>query len=229
MGLDDATQGMPRLSGLGNAGEGLSWPRGAVSLWAPMGSCRTKPWAPGSLAACVSGSLCRAVPLSPRACSTRVRVPGCPLADRLLFTLAAQPKAESDAPSDGPSPLAASHHTQGKGPAGFRHSSVKDSVLIQLVSTPAASFTWEGEQLCERSNQNKYLLGKIKVWVRQARETPSCKGQSPCQQTSCASGSCPQPWLGSCSGNLACHLGSPMLLARSAARGAGGRAGRGTR
>lgn len=61
-------------------------------------------------------------------------------------------------------------------PNSFHLSSIKNLVLIKLVSTPAASFTWEGEQLYERPNSNKFLVGKITFWVQQAREAPSHTG-----------------------------------------------------
>lgn len=173
-GLDDATQGMPRLSEFSNTGEGLSWLCGAVSYlerrnhhwWTSAGQTPEPPapWLPVWASPCAVPCL-----FSPRACFTCVHVPGCPLADRLLFTLAAQLKAWGSqmVPQTAPGPFAANYHTQGKKPNSFHHSSVKDLVLIKLVSTPAASFTWEGEQLCERSNKNKFLIGKVKVWVQQ--------------------------------------------------------------
>ena len=90
-------------------------------------------------------------PLSPalHGCPSRVparvlhtRVPGCPS----RWQPSSGPAAESDGPAGSPRPLCCRLLYTGKTPSGVHHSSVKDLVLVRAVCTPAASFTWEGEQ-----------------------------------------------------------------------------------
>lgn len=57
-------------------------------------------------------------------------------------------------------PFAGNYHTWGKKPNSSHHSYVKDLVLIKPVSTPAASFAWEGGQLCKRSNEEQISSGE---------------------------------------------------------------------
>lgn len=66
-------------------------------------------------------------------------------------------------PQTAPGPFAANYLTQGKKkPCSFHHSAMKNLVLVKSVSTPAP-FTREGEQLCERPKENKFLVGKMKI------------------------------------------------------------------